>query len=135
MHTARRPPIGRALLGAIHLRCPYCRQAPVLERWPNKMRHECSLCGLPFFREPGYYVGGMIITYGLMVLVVVPAFFFAVLMPYWKSLSDNTWFALWLLFAVPLSLALMPYGYSLWLHLDFWLDPWAPPSRATPSMK
>jgi hypothetical protein len=27
------------------------------------------------------------------------------------------WFALWLLFSVPLSLLLMPYGYSLWLHL------------------
>jgi uncharacterized protein (DUF983 family) len=126
IEKARRPPIHLALLEALRLRCPYCRQARVLARWPNKMRKECRLCGLSFFREPGYYVGGMIITYGLMVLIVVPTFFFAVLMPDWKTLSDNLWFALWLLFAIPLSLLLMPYGYSLWLHLDFWLEPWTP---------
>jgi len=93
--------------------------------WP-----ECLQCGLSFFREPGYYIGGMIIDYGLTIMIVIPIFLISLLLPDWQSLSDNARFALWVLFGVPLSLLLMPYAYSLWLHLDFWLDPWKPEERA-----
>jgi hypothetical protein len=24
----------------------------------------------------------------------------------------------------------MPFAYSLWLHLDFWLEPWKPPQQS-----
>ncbi len=129
MNRARRPPLYRVLFGAVRLRCPYCRQGRVLARWPNKIREACPVCGLSLVREPGYYIGGMIITYGLMLTIVVPAFFVSVLMPNWRVLSDNARLAAWLLFAVPLTLILMPFGYSLWLHLDFWLDPWTPLER------
>lgn len=89
--------------------------------WP-----ECLRCGLSFFREPGYYIGGMIIDYALTLLIVIPVFLFSILLPDWKGLPDSGRFALWVAFAVPLSLVLMPYAYSLWLHLDFWLEPWMP---------
>ena len=46
-----------------------------------------------------------------------------------KTISQNARFALWVLFAIPLSFLFMPYAYSLWLHLDFWLEPWEPPAR------
>jgi hypothetical protein len=58
--------------------------------------------------------------------VVTPSFPISLLLPDLRIVSDNARFALWVLFAVPLSFLLMPYAYSLWLHLDFWLEPWTP---------
>ena len=127
---ALRPPFRAALRAALRLRCPYCQQGRVLARWPNKIRPACARCGLSFFREPGYYIGGMIITYGLTLLVVIPVFLVSLLLPDLKSVSDDGRLALWVLFAVPLSLLLMPYAYSLWLHLDFWFEPWTPRERS-----
>jgi uncharacterized protein (DUF983 family) len=112
------------------MRCPYCQQGRLLARWPNKIFPECSRCGLSFFREQGYYIGGMIITYGLTLAIVIPVFLVSLLLPDWRIVSDNARFALWVLFGVPLSFLLMPFAYSLWLHLDFWLEPWKPPQQS-----
>jgi uncharacterized protein (DUF983 family) len=130
MQKARPLPLRNVLRDALKLRCPYCQQARVLARWPNKILPECPRCGLSFFREQGYYIGGMIITYGLTLAVVIPVFLVSLLLPDLKTVSDNGRFALWVLFAVPLSFLLMPYAYSLWLHLDFWLEPWTPKERS-----
>jgi len=129
MQKARALPLRCVLHDALRLRCPYCQQGCVLARWPNKIYPECSRCGLSFFREQGYYIGGMIITYGLTLAVVIPVFLVSLLLPDLRIVSDSGRFALWVLFAVPLSFLLMPYAYSLWLHLDFWLEPWRPPTR------
>jgi len=119
-----RPPISGAVRDAIALRCPSCRTGRVLERWPNKMRPSCARCGLTFFRESGYYIGGMIITYLLTIGVVIPIFLASLLLPDFNGLSHYARFGLWILFAIPLSFVLMPYAYSLWLSLDYWLEPW-----------
>jgi uncharacterized protein (DUF983 family) len=130
MHKARPVPFRTVLRGALRLRCPYCQQGRVLARWPNKICPECSSCGLSFFREQGYYIGGMVVTYGLTLMVVIPVFLVSLLLPDLTNVSDNVRFALWVLFAVPLCFLLMPYAYSLWLHFDFWLEPWKPQVRS-----
>ena len=130
MEKARHPPLHNAIRGALRLRCPYCQQGRVLARWPNKISAECSRCGLSFFREQGYYIGGMIITYGLTLMIVIPVFLVSLFLPDLKSVSHDGRFVLWVVFAVPLSFLLMPYAYSLWLHLDFWLEPWRPQQRS-----
>ena len=130
MEKARHPPLRSTLRGALRLRCPYCQQGRVLARWPNEIFPECARCGLSFFREQGYYIGGMIVTYGLTLAVVIPVFLLSLFLPDLKAVSHNGRFALWVLFTVPLSFVLMPYAYSLWLHLDFWLEPWRPPQRS-----
>jgi uncharacterized protein (DUF983 family) len=130
MDKARHPPLRSTLRGALRLRCPYCQQGRVLARWPNEIFPECARCGLSFFREQGYYIGGMIVTYGLTLAVVIPVFLLSLFLTDLKAVSHNGRFALWVLFTVPLSFVLMPYAYSLWLHLDFWLEPWRPPQRS-----
>jgi len=121
-----RPPFRAAVRDALRLRCPNCRQGPVLERWPNKILPKCAVCGLSYHRESGYYIGGMIVTYGLTLLVVIPVFLISIFLPDIKGISDYSRLALWILFAIPLSLFFMPYAYSLWLCVDFWLEPWRP---------
>ncbi len=89
----------------------------------------CARCGLSFFHEQGYYVGGMIITYGLTLAVIIPGFLVSLLLPDLRIASGNGRFALWVLFAVPLSFLLIPYACNLWLHLDFWLALRTPEER------
>lgn len=121
-----RPPLGPLVRDALRRRCPNCRMGAVVERWPNKILPRCPACGLSYFRESGYYIGGMILTYALTLAVIVPIYLLSLLLPDMKNLSDYVRFALWVLFAVPISLFFMPYAYSLWLSLDFWLEPWKP---------
>ena len=42
------------------------------------------------------------------------------------ALSDNEKFVFWLLFTILLSLLFVRPAYSLWLALDFWVEPWTP---------
>ena len=126
-----RPPFRGLVRDALRRRCPNCRMGAVIERWPNKVRLACPACGLSYFREQGYYIGGMIITYALTLLVVIPTFLLSLLVPDIKGLSDYVRFAVWIVFAIPLSLFFMPYAYCLWLSLDYWVEPWKPEKTAT----
>ena len=121
-----RPPFDEMVRNAIRRRCPNCRKGPIFERWPNKMLLNCPRCGLAYFREQGYYIGGMIFTYGLTAAVLLAAFLAGLLLPDLPALSHTMQFGLWVAFGIPVMLLVMPFGYSLWLNLDFWLEPWKP---------
>lgn len=121
-----RQPFGDMLRTALRRRCPNCRVGPIFQRWPNKMLQSCPQCGLSYFREQGYFIGGMIFTYGLTAAVLLAAFLIGLLLPDLTALSHMAQFALWVAFGIPVMLLLMPFGYSLWLNLDFWLEPWRP---------
>src|SRR5712692_1251003 len=52
-----RLPFRQAFRRALRLQCPNCGQGRMFVRW-LRMYPDCSRCGLSFFRESGYYVGG-----------------------------------------------------------------------------
>ena len=95
-------------------------------RW-LRMYPDCSRCGLSFFRESGYYVGGMIINYAVTAALVTTAYLLLLLFPDVPGLSQEVKIGLWLGFTILLSLALMRHSYSFWLGFDYWIDPWEPP--------
>ena len=134
MAAERRPlprrPFSDAVRDALRLRCPNCREGKVIKRWPNQILTNCPVCGLSYFRESGYFIGGMIITYGLTLAIVIPVFLISTLFPDIAGLSNYSRYGLWILFAIPLAFLLMPYSYSLWLSLDYWLEPWQPEKTA-----
>ncbi len=101
----------------------------MFSRWPNKVLPRCPRCGLSYFRESGYYVGGMVITYGLTTALVIAVYLLFLLLPDVKVLSEDARLALWIAFGVVLSLALVRHCYSLWLALDFWIEPWKPEEK------
>jgi uncharacterized protein (DUF983 family) len=123
-----RPPVSRALRDALWQRCPNCHKGRLFRGWPNRMFQRCPVCGLSYFRESGYYIGGMILTYIFAVMVLIPVYLATLLLPNLPatSLSDNEKFVLWLLFTILLSLLFVRPAYSLWLALDFWVEPWTP---------
>ena len=84
------------------------------------------MCGLSYFRESGYYLGGMIITYILTAFIIVGLYLISLALPGMGRFSEDVTFAFWGCLAISLVLVLMRPAYSLWLSLDFWIDPWEP---------
>ena len=68
----------------------------------------------------------MIITYILTALVLLAAYLVSLLFPAPGIFSENFKFAAWAALAIFLTLSLVRPAYSLWLSLDFWIDPWQP---------
>ncbi len=121
-----RPNFPRLLLNALHCRCPNCRRGRIFRGWPNRVLPRCPDCGLSYFRESGYFIGGMIITYILTAFILLAAYLLSLLFPTARAFSENSQFVFWVSFAVLLTLVLVRPAYSLWLSLDFWIDPWQP---------
>ena len=90
------------------------------------MLPRCPDCGLSYFRESGYYLGGMIITYIFTSFILVAAYLLSLLFPGAAIFSENFKFVFWTSLATLLTLVLVRPAYSLWLSLDFWIDPWQP---------
>jgi hypothetical protein len=68
----------------------------------------------------------MIITYILTAFIVLVAYVLSLALPTGSVFSENFMYAFWAVFAISLTLVLMRPAYSLWLSLDFWIDPWQP---------
>ena len=120
-----RPPFRWTLGCGLRQRCPCCGLGRLFAG-VFRMRPGCGTCGLGFYREPGYYVGAMIVNYAFTVAVVVTLYVASLTRPDVASLSANTKVALWMGFTVVLSLVLVRPTYSLWLAFDYWLEPWEP---------
>jgi uncharacterized protein (DUF983 family) len=123
---SRKRRLSRVVLNALHCRCPNCRKGRIFQGWPNRVLPKCPVCGLPYFRESGYYVGGMIITYIFTAFIVVGVYLLSLVFPTTHTFSENVTFAMWAVFAISLMLVFMRPAYSLWLSLDFLIDPWQP---------
>jgi hypothetical protein len=84
------------------------------------MHEFCPVCGLKFEREDGYFLGAMLIDYGLGLLLVV---ILAVLVwLFTRSSLDKTVLAAFLLF-LPIVPALTRFGRVLWIYFDQAIDP------------
>ncbi len=99
------------------------------------MRRQCGACGLRYYRESGYFLGAMILNYGFTAVVVIGAYLGALLI-HWEAVLHTTRALFgWMFFGVAISLALMRHSYSLWLSLDYWLEPWGEGSEQASSLE
>ena len=88
------------------------------------MQQQCAVCSLGYYRESGYFIGAMILNYGFTAVVVIAAYL-AALALHWEGILHTTKALFgWMAFGVAVSLALMRHAYSLWLSLDYWVEPW-----------
>ncbi|HZP34782.1 MAG TPA: DUF983 domain-containing protein [Candidatus Acidoferrales bacterium] len=125
-NVSRKHDLSGAVLNALHCRCPNCRKGRIFQGWPNRVLQKCPVCGLAYFRESGYFIGGMIITYIFTAFIIVGVYLASLALPARYAFSENVTFMLWAVFAILLTLVLMRPAYSLWLSLDFLIDPWKP---------
>ena len=122
-----KPPIRDVLVYALRYRCPNCHRGPIFKGRFNQVLVRCPECGLAYFRESGYFVGGMILTYGFTVAVLVIAYLLTPFVPDTTWMSDTWKYALWIVFMLVLAAVFVRPAYALWLSLDYWLEPWPPP--------
>jgi uncharacterized protein (DUF983 family) len=104
---------------ALRLRCPLCGQGRLFRSW-LVMHKECPHCGVPFEREPGFFLGSIYINYGLTSLIVVivyPVLLFS------GTFSKTPLLIGSLAFVVVFPVLLFPWARSLWLGFDQWHDP------------
>lgn len=123
--SSSRPLLREVLLRGLHLRCPNCGLGPLLER-PFRMHRACQVCGLSFFRESGYYVGAMILNYGVTSFLVIVAYLISLFLPEVLHVSSDVKILIWMAAAVVITLPMVPYSRALWLAFDYWIEPWEP---------
>ena len=113
------------LLSVINGRCPHCQRGPVFRSF-LQMHERCSVCGIQFEREPGYFLMGIFFGYVLSFLLVgvtlLLLYLFARPAAWWGYVL---WGTVSLLLLSPF---IFKYGRLIWLHVDELLDPRPDPS-------
>ncbi len=109
------------LTALLKQRCPRCLEGSIFRGWITT-RIECPVCGLRYGREEGYFSGGMDLSFFLAAPVL--AFIFLVL---YQLFSANltlmaTLFLSYVVF-LPCAAPLFRYSRTLWLYIDWQLDP------------
>lgn len=103
--------------------CPRCGEGHIFK--PGiaglvLMKDVCSVCGLHFMREAGYYLGAMYVSYGLGVLTILPVATYLAAYAEWP---------LWQVFAIMIiqtllsMLVFLRFSRTLWLYVDQAIDP------------
>jgi uncharacterized protein (DUF983 family) len=108
----------RILLRGFMLKCPACGKESLYKLF--KMKPSCGSCGLVFEREQGYFVGAIyinvIVTEGLLGSIYLLSILTGFLA---DKLTDTALFAL----AILLPLLFFRHARSLWLSIDYAIDP------------
>ncbi len=102
-------------------RCPRCLEGSIFRGWVTT-REGCPVCDLRYGREEGYFSGGMDLSFFLAAPVL--ALIFLVLYQLFSP-TLSLMATLFLSYAVflPCAVPLFRYSRTLWLYLDWQLDP------------
>jgi uncharacterized protein (DUF983 family) len=110
----------------LFLRCPNCRRGRLFNSWIRwiQMNDHCDYCGLAFYPEAGYFVGSIYINYGATVAVVIVSLLVV------RGVPERFELLFFSCLAALTSLTLFRHSRSLWITIDFWINPWKPPEQA-----
>ena len=111
--------VARGIGRGLRLRCPRCGRAPLYRGWFT-MNEVCPVCYLKFERAQGYWVGAIYVNYGVTTLVAIAGYFVLWTRTEW---STATQLAIWLPFCVVFPLWFFRYSRSLWLAVEYGLNP------------
>ena len=111
--------VGRLLGRGVRLRCPRCG-AGTLFGGPFSMYPDCVNCGLRFEREQGYFIGAIYLNYAATVIITIAGY---IVLDYFFNLSLAKQLIVWIAFGVCFPLFFFRYARSLWLSIDYIVDP------------
>jgi uncharacterized protein (DUF983 family) len=110
---------GELFVRAIRLRCPRCGQGKLFSGW-FQMHATCSSCKLKYERAPGYFLGSAYINYGATAIAVTVGY---LSLHVGARLSNRALAGPLAGFCMLFPLFFFRYARSLWLALDYFLDP------------
>ena len=109
----------------IRLRCPRCGEGRLFSGW-FAMPKNCSVCGLKFEREPGYFLGSIYFNYGVTAFIVTIA---ALVMLGLTDVSERTLLLTLGTFCVLFPMWFFRYARALWMAWDHFADPTEPANK------
>lgn len=98
----------------LYARCPSCHVGSVFKEWLG-IRSECANCGYRFHREPGFFLGAMMMGFLVTAMLTIPPMILLKLMgaePILLVVFPFVEFAV-------LGPILIIYMRVLWLHVEF----------------
>lgn len=108
----------KRLVAILRLLCPHCLQGRVfVTLW--RMHETCTVCGIRFEREQGYFMMAIFVGYVLSVVALTPV----LLALYLSGASLYLYLVASALVLFLLSPYIFRYGRVIWLHIDEMLDP------------
>lgn len=105
----------RIIRCSFKLRCPECGEGKLYEK-RFRMFPVCTVCGLKFEREQGYFIGAMYINYGATVFIAFPGYFALGLITHIPFFIN---FGIWTLVSAIFPIFFYRYSRSLWLNIDY----------------
>ncbi|MGF1449195.1 MAG: DUF983 domain-containing protein [Opitutales bacterium] len=109
------------------LRCPNCGRGALFQK--RFLVHErCPHCGLRFARSDGFFLGAMVINYGVVVFGALPAVL-VLLGLGWIGWKDAV--ALALCLALVLPVLLYRWSWATWLGVYYYFLPHELPANRT----
>ena len=73
-------PKGTKLYSILHMKCPFCQEGAFFISHPYDLRHAgdlhktCPVCHRKYEKEPGFYWGGMFVSYAFSIAFSLIAF-------------------------------------------------------------
>ena len=90
---------------------------PLFTGW-FRMTPVCDLCGLTYERAQGYWVGAIYVNYAVTTVIALAGFFLT-----YPAVPMAAELAVWGLFVVLFPLWFFRYSRSLWLAVEFFVNP------------
>lgn len=108
-------------------RCPNCGAGGIFKSWFN-LKSACPRCGLDFEREPGWWIGGMIVNIGasMFVLFAVAAAGMAL---YWPDFPVLALTLVCMATMAVFPIVFYPMSKTVWLGIDLIMTGMDPTTR------
>lgn len=100
--------------------CPRCMKGPI-HTVRITMHDACPVCGANFQREQGYLVGALYFSYLFCILLAIPPF---AVMLYLQVYEWKWWLLATVVPSILLGRPMIRLSRSMWMHVDFMLNPW-----------
>jgi uncharacterized membrane protein YraQ (UPF0718 family) len=85
------------------------------------MHTQCPNCRFVFVREPGYFLGAIVIGYAAALPIVAALGFLVHFIR--PTLDWTVAFIIGFVFYLGLTPTLFRYSRAIWMYIDVWLDP------------
>lgn len=110
----------------LRLRCPACGLGRLYKSF-FQMRDGCNYCDLVFVREQGYFVGAIYLNVIATEFLIFSAYIALTLM---LRVPDELTYTILFSLALVLPIIFNRHARSLWLSLDYVLDPSGSPGHS-----
>ena len=110
--------ISEVISRSLRLRCPACGGASIVKT-PYRIRQSCSLCGVSFNREEGFFVGAIMANVVATEVFIVVIYLASIIL---TNLHERVVLTILFVVGITFPLAFYHHAWSLWLAMDHLIE-------------